>query len=93
MNPRNPVSIFVFCLAMFAAAATAFAQGPLRASRARTDVNGGAAVGAAVTLTNDATGIAFTTETRERAAGLTWQVGNYSVRLKQGFKKFIRQHG
>src|SRR4030095_7679945 len=95
MNPKNPVSMFVFCLALFAAAATAFAQGTTsRVTGTVHDATGGAVVGATVTLTNDATGIAFTTETSESGAYAfdLVQVGNYSVRVeKQGFKKFLSQ--
>ena len=95
MKPKNPVSIFVFCLALFAAAATALAQGTTsRVTGTVHDANGGAVVGATVSLTNDATGIVFTTETSESGAYAfdLVQVGTYSVRVeKQGFKKFLSQ--
>ena len=56
------------------------------------DANGAAVVGATVTLTNEATGISFTTETSQSGAYAfdLVQVGNYSLTIeKQGFKKFL----
>ncbi len=58
------------------------------------DVAGAAISGATVTLTNEATGVSFTTETSDSGtyAFDLVQVGKYSVTIeKQGFKKFISQ--
>src|SRR6185503_21116458 len=58
------------------------------------DANGAAVSGAVVTLTNEGTGISFTTETSESGnyAFDLVQVGKYSVTIeKQGFKKFLSQ--
>jgi hypothetical protein len=58
------------------------------------DVNGAAVSGAMVTLTNEGTGISFTTETSESGtyAFDLVQVGKYSITIeKQGFKKFLSQ--
>jgi len=58
------------------------------------DANGAAVAGAKVTLTNEGTGISFTTETSESGnyAFDLVQVGRYSVTIeKQGFKKFLSQ--
>jgi hypothetical protein len=58
------------------------------------DANGAAVGGAMVTLTNEGTGISFTTETSDSGtyAFDLVQVGNYSVTIeKQGFKKFLSQ--
>jgi len=59
------------------------------------DANGGAIAGAVVTLTNEGTSIAFTTETSESGvyAFDLVQVGTYTITIeKQGFKKFISQN-
>jgi hypothetical protein len=56
------------------------------------DANGGAVVGTTVTLTNEATGISFTTETSQSGtyAFDLVQVGSYTLTFeKQGFKKFL----
>ena len=58
------------------------------------DANGAAVGGAMVTLTNEGTGISFTTETSDSGAYAfdLVQVGKYSVTIeKQGFKKFLSQ--
>lgn len=58
------------------------------------DANGAAVSGAMVTLTNEGTGISFTTETSESGnyAFDLVQVGKYSVSIeKQGFKRFLSQ--
>src|ERR1043166_5473233 len=58
------------------------------------DANGAAVAGAKVTLTNEATSIAFTTETSESGvyAFDLVQIGTYSVTIeKEGFKKFLSQ--
>jgi len=74
----------------------AFAQGTTsRVSGVVQDPNGASIVGVAVTLTNEASGISFTTETNSSGA-YTFdlvQPGNYSVTFeKQGFKKFQSTH-
>ena len=58
------------------------------------DATGADVGGAMVTLTNEGTGISFTTETSESGAYSfdLVQVGRYSVTIeKQGFKKFLSQ--
>jgi hypothetical protein len=58
------------------------------------DANGAAVAAAMVTLTNEATGVSFTTETSESGAYAfdLVQAGKYTVTVeKQGFKKFISQ--
>ena len=58
------------------------------------DANGAAVAGAMVTLTNEATGVSFTTETSDSGTYSfdLVQVGRYTVTIeKQGFKKFISQ--
>lgn len=95
MNPRNPIQLFVLCLLLTVAAIAAQAQGTTsRVTGTVQDANGAAVVGASVSLTNEATGISFTTETSQSGvyAFDLVQVGNYSLRVeKQGFKKFLSQ--
>jgi len=95
MNPKNPVHLFVLWIVFFTATVVALAQGTTsRITGTVQDANGGAVVGAAVSLTNEATGIVFTTETSQSGvyAFDLVQVGKYSVTVeKQGFKKFISQ--
>jgi hypothetical protein len=73
----------------------AFATGQGTTSRVTgtiQDANGAAVAGAAVTLTNEATGVSFTSETSESGAYAfdLVQAGKYTLTIeKQGFKKFI----
>jgi hypothetical protein len=73
----------------------AFASGQGTTSRVTgtiQDANGAAVAGAAVTLTNEATGVSFTSETSESGAYAfdLVQAGKYTLTIeKQGFKKFI----
>src|SRR5215211_3129065 len=58
------------------------------------DANGAAIASAMVTLTNEATGVSFTTETSDSGtyAFDLVQVGKYTVTVeKQGFKRFVSQ--
>jgi len=72
---------------------TTFGQGTTsRVTGTVQDANGGAVLGATVTLTNEATGVSFTTQTSESGAYAfdLVQVGNYSLTIeKQGFKKAL----
>ena len=91
---RKP--ILAFLLLTFGLTAIASGQGTTsRVTGTVQDANGGAVAGAMVTLTNEATGVSFNTETND--SGLyafdLVQVGTYSITIeKQGFKKFISQH-
>ena len=73
----------------------AFASGQGTTSRVTgtvQDANGAAVAGASVTLTNEATGVSFTTETSDSGAYAfdLVQAGKYTLTIeKQGFKKFI----
>jgi len=91
---RKP--ILAFLLLTFGLTAIASGQGTTsRVTGTVQDANGGAVAGAMVTLTNEATGVSFNTETNENGlyAFDLVQVGTYSVTIeKQGFKKFISQH-
>ena len=86
----------VFCIALILLASSlAMGQGTTsRVTGSVQDSNGAAVAGALVTLTNEGTSIAFTTETSD---GGTYafdlvQVGKYTITIeKQGFKKFISQ--
>ena len=77
-----------FCVMAFSQGTTSRVTGTVH------DANGAAVGGAMVTLTNEGTGISFTTETSESGAYSfdLVQVGKYSVTIeKQGFKKFLSQ--
>ena len=73
----------------------AFASGQGTTSRVTgtiQDANGAAVAGAAVTLTNEATGVSFTAQTSDSGAYAfdLVQAGKYTLTIeKQGFKKFI----
>lgn len=77
---------------VFASATIVFAQGTAsRVTGTVTDPSGAAVVGATVTLTNEATNVAFTTETSDEGSYTfdSVQVGTYSVSVEQkGFKRF-----
>lgn len=91
---RRSLSALTLCaFLMLTFAAGASAQGTAsRVTGVVLDQNGAVVSGATVTLTNEATNVAFTTET---ASGGTYtfdsvQVGIYSVAVeKPGFKKFV----
>lgn len=90
---RTPILaslLLVFC--MFAVAS---GQGTTsRVTGIVQDANGAAVAAAMVTLTNEATGVSFTTTTSESGTYSfdLVQVGSYTVTIeKQGFKKFISQ--
>src|SRR5262245_58263786 len=88
---RKPIFAFLF----LALCLVAVANGKSTKSRVTglvQDAECASGPGAKVTLTNEATGVAFTTETSDSGtyAFDLVQVGNYSVTVeKQGFKKFI----
>src|SRR5215510_3403762 len=88
---RKP--LFAFLLLTFCIVAVANGQGTTsRVTGTVQDANGGAVAGAMVTLTNEATGVSFKTETSDSGTYSfdLVQVGNYTVLIeKQGFKKFI----
>ena len=90
---RNP--ILASLLLLFCMVAVASGQGTTsRVTGTVQDANGSAVAGAMVTLTNEATGVSFKSETSESGtyAFDLVQVGKYSVTIeKQGFKKFISQ--
>ncbi len=90
---RKP--ILAFLLLTFCLTAVANGQGTTsRVTGTVQDANGAAIAGAMVTLTNEATGVSFTTETSDSGtyAFDLVQVGNYTVTVeKQGFKKFVSQ--
>ncbi|HEY0048219.1 MAG TPA: carboxypeptidase regulatory-like domain-containing protein [Pyrinomonadaceae bacterium] len=80
-----------FCLFVFAGAT--FAQGTTsRVTGTVTDSSGAAVSGATVTVTNEATGVALTTETSENGTYIfdLIQVGSYTLTVeKAGFKKLV----
>ena len=88
---RKPILAFLFLA--FCLIAAAHGQGTTsRVTGTVQDANGASVPGAMVTLTNEATGVSFTTETSDSGtyAFDLVQVGNYSITIeKQGFKKFI----
>jgi hypothetical protein len=90
---RKP--ILAFLLLLFCIVAVASGQGTTsRVTGTVQDANGAAVAGAMVTLTNEATGVSFTTETSDSGtyAFDLVQAGKYSITIeKQGFKKFISQ--
>ncbi|HKG47640.1 MAG TPA: carboxypeptidase regulatory-like domain-containing protein [Pyrinomonadaceae bacterium] len=89
-KPICAVLFLVFCLV-----AVASGQGTTsRVTGTVQDANGAAVAGAMVTLTNEATGVSFTTETSDSGAYAfdLVQAGKYTVTIeKQGFKKYISQ--
>src|SRR5215213_9865928 len=87
--------ICAFLFLVFCLIAVANGQGTTsRVTGTVQDANGAAVAAAMVTLTNEATGVSFTTETRESGAYAfdLVQAGKYTVTIeKQGFKKYISQ--
>ncbi len=88
---KKPILAFLFLA--FCLVAAAHGQGTTsRVTGTVQDANGASVPGAMVTLTNEATGVSFTTETSDSGAYAfdLVQVGSYSITIeKQGFKKFI----
>src|SRR5215218_19113 len=89
---RKP--LFAFLL-LFCLIAVANGQGTTsRVTGTVQDANGAAIAGAMVTLTNEATGVSFNTESSDSGtyAFDLVQVGKYTVTVeKQGFKRFVSQ--
>lgn len=89
-KPRLVSLLLLFCMV-----AVASGQGTTsRVTGTVQDANGAAVAAAMVTLTNEATGVSFTTETSESGTYSfdLVQVGKYTITIeKQGFKKFISQ--
>lgn len=81
----------IFLLCVFAV--NTFGQGTTsRVTGTVQDANGGSVTGATVTLTNEATGVSFTTQTSESGSYAfdLVQAGTYSLTVeKQGFKKLV----
>src|SRR5215203_3715070 len=90
---RKP--ILAFLLLPFCFIAVANGQGTTsRVTGTVQDSAGASVAGAIVTLTNDATGVSFNTQTSESGTYSfdLVQVGTYTVTIeKQGFKKYISQ--
>src|SRR5215216_4647051 len=90
---RKP--FFAFLFLVFCLVAVASGQGTTsRVTGTVQDANGAAVAGAMVTLTNEATGVSFKTESSESGAYAfdLVQAGKYTVLIeRQGFKKFISQ--
>jgi carboxypeptidase family protein len=93
MEKMNLRRSFLLVALLLAVSSVVVGQGTAsRVTGTVQDANGGALVGVTVTLTNEATGVSFTTETSESG---TYSfdlvpIGNYSVTVeKQGFKKFV----
>jgi hypothetical protein len=89
-KPICAVLFLVFCLIVVASG-----QGTTsRVTGTVQDANGAAVAGAMVTLTNEATGVSFTSETSDSGAYAfdLVQAGKYTLTIeKQGFKKYISQ--
>src|SRR5258705_631265 len=95
MKSRVPVNLLICIAAVFFVSSSVLGQGTTsRVAGTVQDATGAAIAGAVVTLTNEGTGISFTTETSDSGAYAfdLLQVGKYSVTVeKQGFKKFLSQ--
>ncbi len=90
---RRILALLAVLMVTTAGAGAAYAQGTTsRVTGQVTDTSGGRIPGATVTLTNDGTGIAFTTVTSESGNYLfdAVQVGRYTLAVElQGFKRFL----
>jgi hypothetical protein len=93
MKSKVLLNSVIFVVAILLTSSLVLGQGTT--SRVRgivLDANGGAVVGTTVTLTNEATGISFTTEASQSGSYAfdLVQVGMYSLTFeKQGFKKYL----
>ena len=89
-KPFLALLLLTFCLI-----AVANGQGTTsRVTGTARDANGAAIAGATVTLTNEGTGVSFSTQTSDSGtyAFDLVQVGKYTVTIeKEGFKKFVSQ--
>ncbi|HVF58154.1 MAG TPA: TonB-dependent receptor [Pyrinomonadaceae bacterium] len=92
---KNPSFSRILLSFILSCGAAGWASGQGTASRLTgtvTDSSGAVVAGAAVTLTNEATQVSFTTETTESGTYVfdSIQIGIYSVAVeKAGFKKFV----
>jgi hypothetical protein len=90
---RGIVALLTVLMVTMASAGAGYAQGTTsRVTGQVADTSGGRIPGATVTLTNDATGIAFVTVTNDTGTYLfdAVQVGRYTVAVElQGFKRFV----
>src|SRR5882724_2735073 len=95
MKSRVPVNFLIWIAVVFFVSSSVLGQGTTsRVGGTVHDANGAAVAGAIVNLTNEGTGISFSTETSESGAYAfdLVQVGKYSLTIeKPGFKKFISQ--
>jgi hypothetical protein len=93
MRRRGLLVLLIACFLATLEVVSAHAQGTTSRVLGRvTDQTGAVIPGATVTLTNDATGVSFTTVTIETGdyAFEAVQVGRYTVTVElQGFKKFV----
>lgn len=93
IDRRFPGLLLLVLVAALWAGAHAHAQGTTsRVAGTVTDTSGAFVPGATVTLTNDATGVSFTTVTNASGAYAfeAVQVGRYTVAVElQGFKRFV----
>jgi hypothetical protein len=90
---KRSTAFWLLVLGFLCASPLALGQGTTsRVTGTVQDANGGALVSVSVTLTNEATGVSFATETSDSGAYSFDLVpaGKYSVAVeKQGFKKFL----
>src|SRR5215470_1206520 len=95
MRGRMRKPFLAFLLLTFCLVAVANGQGTTsRVTGTVHDANGAAIAGAMVTLTNEATGVSFSTQTSDSGTYSfdLVQVGKYTVTIeKEGFKKFVSQ--
>jgi hypothetical protein len=93
MKKRNPLPLTFFVILSLAFAGIAHAQGTTsRVTGVVQDASGAVIAGASVTLTNEGTNVAFTTESSSTGTYVfdSVQIGTYTVAVeKPGFKKFV----
>src|SRR5215470_12910113 len=93
MKNRTVSAFLILCASLFLLVGQAFGQGTTsRVTGTVTDATGAVVSGATVTLTNEATGISFTTQTSSAGAYAFDLIpaGTYKVSVeKQGFKKYV----